>query len=355
MYRTLQEKFEQLFSEIPESTFANHTVFDIGGLGFYENISSNILKFYFNPSNKLHPFGDLLLRSFLECIGKIEWIKSGISNLQIKRELVTTNGRIDIVLFTDRWVIGIENKIRHNLHGNDLEEYALFLESEFNERQREKVVLSVKDEGSNLKGGFINLTYQTLIQKIEENMKLLEFPISNKYIVFFNEFIQSFKNMYEPLKMEKEEISFVVNNRDKIAEIFELEHRFEQYLSQRAQRIMDKIKITPQMSKWVYEGYDVGFHYSKDNVQYKLECFLQKQGIVIMVCVEKNRIDLPALKKLELFKKLDEKNLRYNLDNSRLIIEDGIDLSISDEDLVKKLQTIVENFIILENTNEQLN
>lgn len=338
---SLQEKYASLFAHLPESSLIDHTFFDIGGYGYYENISSNILAFYLNNRSRYHSFGEPMLKALLKASHLESFITDPMPAVTIQRELTTDSGRIDLVISTADWVLAIENKIRHRVH-NGLVEYSNYIDKRFPEKLREKIVLSVKDETGSMEGGFENLTYDRLITEIDIALSEHNWTVSDKYSLYLYEFLQTFRNMYQPIKMEKEEIDFLILNRDKISELLGLEGRFEKYVKQRCEKIHDRIKVTNGISKWVYDGYDIGFHYTCGGFQYKLECLLDKHGIEIVLCVEKNHVDLGAIQNLKLSERLDFNNIRYAIENTRVVIEDNIDFQTDDEIIIQKLQSYVD-------------
>lgn len=330
---------------MPESVSPRLTLLEIGGYAHHENMCSNILKFYFNPHNKEHGLNDLLLRSFLQSLNHYEPPFSIYKTIEIWREVPTASGRIDIVLYANKWAIIIENKIRHVLN-NDLQEYSNYIETRLPGIPILRVVLSINQE-STLTGGFLNLTYKDLIRHIEEN--LIQIGTSdNQYVVFFKEFVQSIKNMYMPVNLEKEDIEFLIKYRDKISQLFDLENKLRQFINQRANYVKDKIAINKDTSKWVYGGYDIGFHYEYQNIKYKLECLIEKEMISIVACVEPNTVNIIQLQLLKFFKNVDSEKIITNYDNSRVIVEEGIDFFIDDDKLSEKIALILENFVVEE-------
>ena len=83
---------------------------------------------------------------------------------------------------------------------------------------------------------------------------------------------------------------------------------------------------------------NVGFHFITDNVSYKLECPIRREGIRIKICVEVNKIDFAELKKLDLFHNKDISTFKSDETNSKLILEDNISFFIPDEELISKLK-----------------
>lgn len=96
------------------------TFLEIAGYPHYENVCSNLLSFYLDPEEE-HGMGDLLLRALMTCMG-IPW-ETTIHKAQPNREVCTSQrGRIDLLVVTEDFMIGVENKIWAFLH-NDLDDY----------------------------------------------------------------------------------------------------------------------------------------------------------------------------------------------------------------------------------------
>lgn len=349
----LQSKFETLLTSIPDTLPLTPTFMEIAGFPHYENVCSNILKFYLNPKNKLHGLQDLVLNALLVAADCYCYPFTETYELEIKREVVTDSGRIDLVLISNKWVIGIENKIYHFLK-NDLNEYASFLKKEFPGLESRNIVLSIREEGGKIQGGFVNVTYKRFVQQLEIELINYKGDRTDQYFIFFTNFLQTIKNLYMPINLERPDIEFLINNQEKIDQLVQMEQKLVSYINQRANAISNAIAIEEGYKKWVYEGYDVGFHYNFGDTWYKLECRIDRNGISIVVCVEQNKVDKEALKKLELFKENDIETFSIEGVNKRVILEQGIDFFIPDEELIKKLKLYLAKFKIAE-PNEQLN
>lgn len=95
------------------------TFMEVAGYPHYENVCSNILKFYFDPANE-HGLKDLVLNSLLQIVDKDFKLDTDFEEIRIYREYETKkNNRLDLFILTENFAIGIENKIFHHLH-NDL-------------------------------------------------------------------------------------------------------------------------------------------------------------------------------------------------------------------------------------------
>ncbi len=193
-------KFKQIkINKLPVQTFL-----EISGFPQWENVCSNILAFYFNP-NKPHKLDDLLLISLIETINskqneivkilteaelnklcKVEIVNK--SSIKIHREYPANSKRIDIVIETDVFVFGIENKIGAMLY-NDLKQYTDSICKLANGKFYLGIVLSVKKENPFAK--FISITYTEFFQQIEKNISKYMYHADSKFLSMLLDFMQT--------------------------------------------------------------------------------------------------------------------------------------------------------------------
>lgn len=210
------EKLLENFSKIYKEKSNKQTIFEISGFPHWENVSSNVLAFFFNPT-KEHKLDDLLIKSLFQSIdAKITL--GNLRNTKVFREYSTEQGgRLDILIINENFVIGIENKIYASLY-NDLENYSQTIDkvAENNEIDKDKIfkiVLSIKDEKPG--HSFINVTYSALFQNIRNNIADYVFDSDNKYLSFLFDFITTFE---KPNYMDNynELVKFFEDNSDQI-------------------------------------------------------------------------------------------------------------------------------------------
>jgi hypothetical protein len=98
------------FRAVPE-TKRSRTFMQVSGYPHYENVCTNILKFYFNPSAE-HGLENLLLCAFLKVVGIKEL--PPLNDVSVDTRQGTEGGNsIDLVIDSPAFTIGIENKIFH--------------------------------------------------------------------------------------------------------------------------------------------------------------------------------------------------------------------------------------------------
>jgi len=252
------------FMAIPKHKQAR-TFMEISGYPHYENVCSNILAFYLNPSNE-HGLKDLVLHSLLQLVEADFCVDLDFETIEIHREYETINGnRLDIVIFTENRVIGIENKIFHSLH-NDLSDYSETIKSECNgEKKPICIVLSLnkltsehdleKIEASN----FINITYGQFFQNIRQYIGKYLTCSNISYINHLTDFIKSIDNLTSGGAMENKELrTFFKNNFEKLEELTASFNEYKESLYQKINQlhsVINKSEIAPTSNKqWIYKG-----------------------------------------------------------------------------------------------------
>ena len=100
---------------------SNVTFLSIGGRGYYENPTSDLLRFFFQPSNA-HELNTIFINAFLEAAG-FQGNLNIDQKLLVTREVETKDRkRIDLVISSPQWLLMIENKIWHD-QVNPFEQY----------------------------------------------------------------------------------------------------------------------------------------------------------------------------------------------------------------------------------------
>lgn len=195
---------------------------EIAGYPHYENVCSNILKFFLDPSNE-HELKDLILRSLLSCLN--ENFNFKLEKAIVLREVQTANGnRLDLLIETDRYIIGIENKIFHYLH-NDLEDYQRVIKSRC-EAPKEPIgiiltlnQLPQSDMDKATQYDFVNITYEQFFTKIRSSIgQYLDMP-NLTFVNYLTDFMKSIENL-TPKTMENKALwAFFKTNSQSLQEL----------------------------------------------------------------------------------------------------------------------------------------
>ncbi|MFP5082145.1 PD-(D/E)XK nuclease family protein [Pedobacter sp. JCM 36344] len=231
------EYSELLNKEFAKQAKREKNFLDIAGMPHYENVNSNLLKFFFDSTEE-HGFSDLFLTSLLELIPD----KKNVSLIdwKIEREVKTKNNkRIDLaILSLDKdQVIIIENKIYHLLN-NDLNDYWNHYE-EIADNRKIGIVLSlysltIKNDK------FTNVTHQQLCTKVLQNLGRYLLIANQKYIVYLKDYIENINTFYMT-DTQKKKLEFYFNHSDKINELAQIKDYAASYLANQVNIVAEKL------------------------------------------------------------------------------------------------------------------
>jgi hypothetical protein len=280
------------FKSIPRPK-RERTFMEISKYPHYENVCSNILQFYLNPHNE-HDLGNLVLNSLVSIVDKNFKFNTDFETIEVIRELKTINDkRLDIVILTNKYAIGVENKIFHFLH-NDLEEYASTIKSNYSNKQPINIVLSLnkiiskEDKEKISKSNFINITYEQLFENIKKDIGNYLGNANSKYINYLLDFIKSIENLTSKTMEKKELWKFFTQHSDTIQE---LSDEFAEYKNSVKQKIyqlkeaLTKEEFASMTDKqWIYEGRCLVHDYTiADKYRVSIDTYVDLEGWEIML------------------------------------------------------------------------
>lgn len=247
-----KNEYLELLSEFESLPFQSETVFDIAGFPHYENVCSNILKFYLNPNNE-HGLGDLFFSSLMYIVGEDE---SKPDFIKIDREVPTRKGgRIDIVIETENLIIGIENKIFHYL-ANDLADYSDSINdwAKPNNLKQVKIILGLRKELES--SGFISRSYKELWAEIKKRLGNYVSTSSQKWLLYLVDFMTSIEKLNGGNMELNEADKFFIKNAEKVNELINAKNKFDSKLHNKVSELFEitnKIEPYPQCKKiWIY-------------------------------------------------------------------------------------------------------
>ncbi len=237
---------------------------EISGYPHYENVCSNILKFYLNPKNE-HELKDLVINSLARLIDKNFKFDIDFEEVEILREIKTINDkRLDLLILTENYAIGIENKIFHHLH-NDLGDYNNTVNSYcYNSRKPICIVLSlnkltsVEDIEKINNSNFINITYEQIFLNIKKNIGKHLSSNNLSYVNHLNDFMKTIENL-TPKTMENRALwAFFKNNSEAIQELTDGFTSYRNSLYQQVYRLNETLpqsEFAPLVKKqWIWDG-----------------------------------------------------------------------------------------------------
>jgi hypothetical protein len=218
------------------------TFLEIAKCPHLENVWSNILAFYLNPNNE-HNFFDFILNSVFETAGEKTTINN-FKNIRVRTEYPTEKGnRIDIVVFADTFVLGIENKVDAALY-NDLEDYSNTIESLAKPQNLQAYKIVLSKYRNNVSDGFVNITYSDLIKNIKNKIGNYTAYSDTKYLIFLFDFLKNIENNINSQSMADnlEVINFFHNNIEKVNKLLEYHNKLNKDLEQKLNGIHAAIK-----------------------------------------------------------------------------------------------------------------
>jgi hypothetical protein len=252
---------------------------EIAGYPHYENVCSNILRFYLDPTNE-HGLKDLVLNSLLHIVDKEFQFDIDVEKIEIYGEYQTLNeNRLDLVLLTEKYAVGIENKIFHYLH-NDLSDYENTVKSLcYDSRKPICIVLSLnkltskEDLEKITSNNFVNVTYEQVFANIKQDIGHRLNGLNISYSNYLVDFIKSIENL-TPKTMENKALwTFFKHNAETIQELTDSFSEYRNSLYQKVYQLKDTIpqnEFAPTVDKqWVYDNYCLVHDYTIDQ-KYKL-------------------------------------------------------------------------------------
>ncbi|GHT23978.1 hypothetical protein AGMMS4957_16300 [Bacteroidia bacterium] len=237
------EKLLKVYEHIPK-TKRRRTFMEFSGYSHYENVCSNILQFFLDSENE-HGLGNLVFNALLRCIPGYE-NDSERGVIEVNREESTDDGgRLDLLIHSDRYVVGIENKIRAGLY-NDLKKYRETVEKAAREKEQTAlcVVLSL-NAVTDLKikeNRFVNVTYKQLFEKIRSAIGEHITSGDAVYINHLAEFMKTINNLkLQTMEENKKLWAFFKDNKDAVSELSKKFNEFMQSIHQKVYILEDEL------------------------------------------------------------------------------------------------------------------
>jgi len=342
------------FKSIPKIKEKKPTFLEIAGFPHYENVISNIVSFFVDTT-EAHGLEDLLIKSILEAAKPEKIIDYKIVTTSVQREVITKNNkRIDILIETEDEIICIENKIFADLY-NDLSEYAKYVSSNNTLKKDEvNIVLSMDKVNSNLlTDNFINITYQELFEKINENIGHYISYINSDYLKYLLDFKFTITNLYGGEKMDKEIKEFFSKNWDTILELKNEMNKLENIIKEKAEKIRQLIDLSENKytSNWIFEKRCVVHDIKLDEKTIiAIDYYTELQEPYFKIFIRKGK----SVERLNIIKEILEENIEkeYNISlktfdikgicikNSKSLTFDTDERSIAQ--FIKKLVNAIE-------------
>ena len=200
-WEELLQKAEELFSLL--GTQQNPTtIIEAVGYETKETFCSALLAFFFK-SQESHKLSDLFVYSLLEVVKD----KTNDDNIETdefinsyaKTEYTTEAGnRIDILITTDKYIIGIENKIYAAAY-NDFKNYektVKYLTEKHNPKPKDIcVLLSLYKQPKPKESSFIPISYDEFFERVKKNLGIYVVDADPGHLQFLLHFMKTIQNL----------------------------------------------------------------------------------------------------------------------------------------------------------------
>lgn len=218
--RELINKMEALpCAELPEAT-----LFSIGGKGYYENPTTEILAF-FCDSNGAHGLDNLVINALFRALPESFDLKDLTLITKPETEVRTSKAkRIELLLEGDDWVMVIENKIYHQqVYPFDIYENHIKSDDSLKSKQHIFVVLSPNGKAPE---GWLPLSYTGLLECLKDELAqtFIEQPL-NKWLVLLREFILHLEGIMAKPVTPNETVDFVLDHLNEIKKVQDLKQQ----------------------------------------------------------------------------------------------------------------------------------
>lgn len=191
------------------------TFMEISGYPHFENVCSNILQFYLQPTNE-HGFDTLFLDALIAAAGRT--LTNNTEEVNVRREELTAKDkRIDLVIESDEYVIGIENKIFASPFYSPFKDYMCHLKSLASGRQICGILLSLRPVKPFPElCGFIPVSYEQFLQEILLNFGSYVLTAKEPHLTFFRDFVRTIQNLQETTAMDQQRLDYFHKNQANI-------------------------------------------------------------------------------------------------------------------------------------------
>jgi hypothetical protein len=242
------EKFLEEYYVVERSEYRPN-IFEISGFPHYENVFSNVFAFFLGKC----PY---VLKALLDCIDIVFQIGYDDVMTVNREEKTETGKRIDIVINTNKFVIGIENKIYAPLYNDTTNYYNHLADLAKKDSKTPVCIILSKNETEKTPKNYHSILHSRLAVEIKKYYGIIIKKLDYKYFFLLNEFIENIENLNGGIQMNSEflKIARNGNNVEKINNIISLGIETQRELKNIAVKIRNEFESdTSFKRKWIYD------------------------------------------------------------------------------------------------------
>ncbi len=266
----------------------------ITGYAHIENLHSNILSYYLNPYKK-HGLGMLFWHSLMDSLNFN--INKSSSIIEISREVRTKkNNRIDIVIIANDFILGIENKINHDLN-NDLEDYLSQLQELSKEKyniseENVKLMVLAPKEIKLPNKKFLMLTYSKWFTNIINRLPNHYLNANAIHLIYLKEYI----SIMSETTPNKELFEYFYQQKDIINDFMETFYELQEEMTDKVIQLNDLMKdyVGHKMKLFIYENSWFVMQGKFSDVTFTVDTLVTPTGFRIMLFFRED-VDLDRL------------------------------------------------------------
>ncbi|AUZ05287.2 hypothetical protein ADP71_17600 [Vitreoscilla sp. C1] len=303
--QSVLEQAKSLHTSKKEMTF-----FDTALRKHYENPTTELLAFFLNSENE-HGLNGVfyqgLLAALREC-GVAQSDTEAWGDVQnVHTEVVTSKGRIDLLIETDQAVLAIECKIGHH-QNNPFTDYERYVRQHYPGKKQVFLILCV--DGKSHAAAWTGLSYRTLATHTRPLLAeaLLNQPY-NKWTLFAREFLMHWEQLGVDV-MNEQQVDFVVEHLGDIKKMVTLRDDFyrhvRDHITEALENQLKGYEVHYRVHTWpngpalrfannhcpTWTEVVVNLHIDEKPLQYSLQIRIDKQtdALVKLACKELKKL-----------------------------------------------------------------
>lgn len=224
-------QLEEFLKQVAEyqAPHKERTIFSLGGRGYYENATSDMLAFFLRPDAE-HGFRTLFLIAFFECMGVSKSSIPDLAGVNIERERKTLLGnRIDLEIIGQNWCLIVENKICQTKN-NPFEDY----ENHAKNLGKPTYLAILSPDGEDVlttHNRWVGIKYSDYCARLRESLGMSSFNTPHsKWHLFAREFVLHIENEIYTTPMTHEQAHFVEQHATEMLQAKTLLGQYPEYI-----------------------------------------------------------------------------------------------------------------------------